>query len=220
MPDTPLFALHQANLGWDGARVLQSVSLGIYPGEKVALVGKSGEGKSTLLHALWQQAPEQIALCPQSHGLVANLSVYNNIYMGRLDQHSSLYNLWNLVRPHRRHWQAVAELAEQLGLQAHLGQSVDRLSGGQKQRTALGRALYQERAVFFGDEPLSAVDPKQADELLQLLVARHPTLVIALHDKHLALTHFDRLIGLKHGRIWFDHPAPEVSDSLLDNLYA
>lgn len=220
MANTPLFHLHQANLGWDGTSVLKQISLNIHSGEKVALVGKSGEGKSTLLHALWQQLPDQIALCPQSHGLVSTLSVYNNIYMGQLDRHSSLYNLWNLVRPHTSHWSAVAELAQQLGLQAHLKQSIDRLSGGQKQRTALGRALYQKRPIFFGDEPLSAVDPVQASELLELLAQSHPTLVIALHDRQLALTRFDRLIGLKDGGICFDHPAGKVSDQLLDQLYA
>ncbi|WP_348686533.1 ATP-binding cassette domain-containing protein, partial [uncultured Cobetia sp.] len=99
--------------------VLRDLDIRLLPGERIALLGASGAGKSTLLEALraaLQQRDVAAAWCPQRQGLVPQLSVYHNIFMGRLDQHSRLTNLLNLLRPKPAHWQAVATLCEPLGL--------------------------------------------------------------------------------------------------------
>ena len=103
-----LFSLRGASLGYDGKPVLHDVSLIIEAGERVALVGPSGAGKSTLLSALYQQQKARTALVPQDGALVKQLSVFHNVYIGRLHRHGAFYNLLNLIRPLREpgrgHW--------------------------------------------------------------------------------------------------------------------
>lgn len=212
-----LLELNHAVLGYDNHPVLRNVSLTIEAGEKVALIGPSGAGKSTLLNQLHSLIHDQTALCPQSHGLVGPLSLYNNIYMARLDQFNVFANLWNLIKPQR--WGEIAAIASTLGLNDKMKTSVDKLSGGQRQRVAIGRALYRNKPVFMGDEPVSSLDPLQAQFLLSHLCESHHTLIVAIHDRHLALSYFDRIIGLKDGKIEFDKPTSQLDIVALNQLY-
>ncbi len=214
-----LFQLDDQSLSYGDLRVLDHISLQIHRGEKVALLGPSGAGKTTLLHLLYQQQPERVALQPQSGGLVDLLSVYQNIFIGGLERVRTLPALWNLVRPLAAHRQAIAELVHTLGLEDKLWQSVDRLSGGQRQRVAIGRALYRRQPVFLGDEPVSSVDPLQAELLLEYLLEQHETAVVSLHNRQLALNHFERIIVMRDGRICCDCPARELSEQALDEWY-
>ncbi|WP_207062209.1 ATP-binding cassette domain-containing protein [Motiliproteus sp. SC1-56] len=216
---TPLIQLREEQVGYGPDPVLRDLDLSIAAGEKVALIGESGVGKTTLLKRLYSLVCEHAALCPQQLGLVPELSVYHNIFMGRLDQHGFWYNLLNLVRPRRRDREAIFNLAAELGLEPQLDSSVDQLSGGQRQRVALGRALYRASPIFIGDEPVSAVDEFQAERLLALINRRHETVVVALHDQAAALQHFDRLIGLRDGKIVLDAPSAELSLADLARVY-
>lgn len=215
-----LFTLDNATVCYGKQTVLDHLSLSISAGEKVALVGPSGAGKSSLLNLLFQQRPTQIALCPQASGLVGILSVYHNIYMGQLEQHNALYNLWNLAFPFAIHRQAIERIGHELGISEKISHSVDQLSGGQQQRVAIGRAIYRHQAIFFGDEPVSSLDPVQSQQILSALINRHETVVVTLHDISLATNLFDRVIGLKSGRILFDLSAHKVNDDVLKPLYA
>ncbi|QOR39775.1 ATP-binding cassette domain-containing protein [Billgrantia diversa] len=207
------------DLGHGEHIVLPRLSLALYAGERVALLGQSGAGKSTLLGELRTRLGRQVAWCPQHHGLVPQLAVYHNVFMGRLQEHSALANLWNLVRPLRRSWYEVAALCDELVLTGLLRRPVGELSGGQRQRVAIARALYQARPLFLGDEPVASVDPHQALRLLELIESRHATSVIALHQRELALTHFDRVWGLRDGCLVIDAPADELTLAELDALY-
>jgi len=215
----PVFFLNNADLAYEGRVVLNQLCLSIAPGERVALVGRSGVGKSTLLAALRAQQPRTSAWCPQQSGLVPMLSVYHNIYMGGLQRHNSLYNLLNLIKPQSEPLCEITELTAQLQLDKQLFDRVEQLSGGQCQRVAIGRALYQQQNVFLGDEPVSAVDDYQAEQLLQLIVERHETLVLALHDVEMALSTCDRIIGLKGGAIVLDAPSSTLKVEQLAALY-
>jgi len=205
---------------------LNDITLNINSGEKVALLGPSGGGKTSLLNVLHQQCADQIAWCPQEHGLVEALSGYHNMYMGQLDQHYALYNLANLIKPLAKPKQALSELSVLLGLdpQQDLWKSVSQLSGGQRQRIGIGRALFRQQESFLGDEPVSSLDPVQAQQILELILNRHKTVILALHNRQQALSNFDRIIGIKAGRIVFDSPAKELIKNkyqagLLDSLY-
>lgn len=217
-----MFKLEQYNQG----NRLQDITLTLNAGEKVALLGPSGGGKTSLLNALHQQCADQVAWCPQEQGLVSVLSGYHNIYMGQLERHSAFYNLINLIKPFAQPKQEVAELAATLGLDAkeHLWKPVALLSGGQKQRIGIGRALFRQRDVFLGDEPVSSLDPVQAQQIIELILNRHSTVVMALHNRQQAFQNFERIIGVKDGKILFDSPAKELiknkyQAALLDSLY-
>lgn len=204
---------------------LLDISLSINAGEKVALLGPSGGGKTSLLNALHQQCADQVAWCPQEHGLVEPLSGYHNIYMGQLDQHNALYNLVNLIKPLAKPKQQITELSAELGLiSEQLWKSVAQLSGGQRQRIGIGRALYRQQETFIGDEPVSSLDPVQAQQILELIFKRHRTVILALHNRKQALENFDRIIGIKAGKIVFDSPKKELIKNkyqagLLNSLY-
>ncbi|MDR9440516.1 MAG: ATP-binding cassette domain-containing protein [Halomonas sp.] len=218
-PRRPLVAFEAEDLGHDDQVVLSRLTLALYPGECVALLGPSGAGKSTLLGALRRRLDDIAAWCPQQHGLVPQLAVYHNIYMARLAEHSAPANLWNLVRPLAGPWRQVDELCDALGLTGLMRRPIGQLSGGQRQRVAIARALYQQRDLFLGDEPVASVDPHQALRLLALIESRHATSVIALHQRELALSHFDRVWGLRDGRLVIDAPARELTLTDLDGLY-
>ncbi|MGM0701050.1 MAG: ATP-binding cassette domain-containing protein [Pseudomonadota bacterium] len=219
----PLIVLNGESLGHGRGKqhraVLHDLSLELHEGERVALLGPSGAGKSTLLAALRARLGQRAAWCPQHHGLVPQLGVYHNVYMGRLAERSALANLWNLVRPLKAPWREIAELAKELGLDGLLRRPVGELSGGQRQRVAIARAFYQGRALFLGDEPLASVDPHQALRLLALIEARHATTVVVLHHRELALSHFDRVWGLRDGHLAIDAATRDLSLADLDALY-
>jgi phosphonate transport system ATP-binding protein len=214
-----VFRLDGASLGYNGRAVLRNVTLSIAAGERVALVGASGEGKSTLLAALYAQQKKCSALVPQDGALVRQLSVYHNVYMGRLHHHSSAYNLLNLVRPFKRHVAEVAAILETLGMPEKLYTPVGELSGGQQQRTAVARALYHGGDALLGDEPVSAVDNLQSRTVLSAINAAYPTVVLAMHDVTLAIEYTSRIIGLKAGEVMLDVPSAGLKPEDLAPLY-
>ena len=203
---------------------LNDISITIKAGEKIALLGPSGGGKTSLLNVLHQQCADSIAWCPQEHGLVNVLSSYHNIYMGQLEQHSALYNLANLIKPLAKPKQEISQLAEELGLADQLWSPVGQLSGGQRQRVSIGRAFYRQQDTFLGDEPVSSLDPIQAQTILQNINQRHNTVIVALHNRKQAMENYTRIIGIKAGKLVFDSPTKELIKSkyqagLLDSLY-
>ena len=218
----PVLRFKDETFGYGGTTVLSGVDFALSPGERVVLLGRSGAGKSTLLNAvharLVHRFPE-VALVPQEHGLVPQLSVFHNVYMGRLDRHGALYNLANLAMPFARERRAMAEVLETVGLSGFERKSVASLSGGQKQRTALARAMHRGGPILIGDEPVSAVDERHAEALVATLCSRFDTMVLALHDVALARGFASRLVGIRDGRIWFDAPAAEITDEAIHDLY-
>ncbi len=211
--------LREAAIGYAGRTVLRDVDLTIAPGERVALLGRSGAGKSTLLNLVYARAGGRAALVPQSAALVRTLSVFHNVYMGRLDRHSALFNLRTLVWPGRRESGEVRAVLREVGLEPEMFRRAGELSGGQQQRVSVARALYNGRPIVVGDEPVSALDPTQGAAVLKRLAARHETLVLALHDVHLALAHATRVLALDRGRVVLDAPAAGLRAADLAPFY-
>jgi phosphonate transport system ATP-binding protein len=199
--------LKGANVGYDGRAVLFDIDLTVRDGERVAIMGRSGAGKSTLLGLLYAQRPADVALVPQASALVKPLSVFHNVYMGRLDRHSTVYNLRNLVWPAATRVAEVRKVLASVGLEAEIFKAAGALSGGQQQRTSVARALYNGRPILMGDEPVSALDRVQGSDVLARLKQHHRTLVLALHDVHHALEHADRIVVLEGGRKVIDEPS-------------
>lgn len=214
--------LDGVDLGYGGTPVLAGVRLHVAPGERVALLGRSGSGKSTLLSALHGAAAGRgmrIALVPQDAALVPQLSVLRNVLMGRLDDHGAWRNLRTLIRPAAPDRAAALADLDRVGLTPQADARVESLSGGQKQRVALARALHRGGDLILGDEPLSAVDPRHAQELAALLRAAFPTAILALHDVAVARAFATRVIGLKQGEFLFDLPVGQLDASRIEALY-
>jgi phosphonate transport system ATP-binding protein len=206
-----LIELRQASAGYAGRAVLHDIDLTINTGERIAVMGRSGAGKSTLLNLLHARLADRVALIPQAAALVKTLSVFHNVYMGRLDRYSTWYNLRNLVWPARRDIAEIERTLELVGLSDKLFERAGTLSGGQQQRTSVARALYNDRSIVIGDEPVSALDRVQGAEILGKLCAHHGTAILAMHDIPLALAHADRVIVMDEGRIVLDAPSHSIS---------
>jgi len=182
-----VFELKSARAGYNGRPVLFDVGL------------------------LYAQRPERVALVPQASALVKPLSVFHNVYMGRLDRYSTAYNLRNLVWPASLKVAEIRNVLASVGLEGEIFSAAGALSGGQQQRTSVARALYNGRPVLIGDEPVSALDRVQGSNILNLLKGRYQTIVLALHDVHHALEHADRIIVLEHGRKIIDAPTSALT---------
>jgi len=224
---------------------LDGLSLRLEAGERVALLGPSGAGKSTLLAVangllaprrgavLWQGQPRarsaarrrrqqaRIGTLWQDLRLIEELSVQQNLNAARLARWGWPRALLNLLWPLES--EACAAVLRRLDLDpVLLDQPVTALSGGQRQRVALARLLRQEPTLLLADEPLASLDPRLADELLQLLLhlAQPPrALLLSLHRPDL-LGGFDRAIGLRQGRLVFDQPVQTLRADALQTLYA
>lgn len=227
--------------------VLALESLRVVPGERVAIIGPSGGGKSTLLRCLKglgrprrgrvevlgvdlacarQRARgasnRRVALIYQQFRLVPRLSVLQNTLCGRLGLTRRWRSLlgWFTPEDNRAAWSAIVEV----GLAERVHQRADTLSGGEQQRVAVARALAQEPELILADEPVSSLDPAWAADVLELLTTvqahHHATLVMALHQPELARCFAERVIGLRAGRIVLDCPASALTDADLQTLYA
>lgn len=239
--------LRQASLRFGDLPVLAEISLQIRAGERVAVIGPSGAGKTSLLRLLatelradnsgalllWQQDPWQlssrarqrlrsrIGMVWQAPPLPPSQSVITAVLAGRLGQWSLPKALFSLLRPCDP---AGARTAlARLSLADKLYQPCATLSGGQLQRVGIARVLYQNPDLMLADEPVSALDPVLAEAsiltLQQQAAARGSTLITNLHAVDLALRHFPRIIGLRQGRILFDCAAEAVSPAMLAELY-
>jgi phosphonate transport system ATP-binding protein len=248
MAGSPLLELRQVTVAGRGAPRLEAVDLVIGPGERVALLGASGAGKSTLLavangllapsqgSVLWHGEPParsrrlrnrqqaRIGTLWQDLRLIEELTVQQNLNTGRLAAWGWPRALLNLLLPLET--PANAAVLQRVDLSPELlGQPVGALSGGQRQRLAIARLLRQAPLLLLADEPLASLDPRLAQALLALLLAEAApprALLLSLHRPDL-LAGFDRVIGLRQGRLHFDGPASALSApagaAILDDLY-
>lgn len=229
----------------NGFSALDEVSLRAGQGERIALIGPSGAGKTSLLSVIGtalaptagQGAVLDAALAGQAglKGLRARIGtvhqappipgrqrVVTAVLAGRLGQWPAWKALASLLYPIDVPGAQAA--LERVDLADKLFCRCDQLSGGQLQRVGIARVLYQRPDLILADEPVSALDPALAQATIRLLVAdaeaRKATLVASLHAVDLALANFRRIVGVKAGRIAFDLPSERVSDALLHELYA
>jgi phosphonate transport system ATP-binding protein len=230
----------------NAAPALQALSLQLDTGEQVAIIGPSGAGKTTLLQVLacaqrptqgsallggqdpWllsaralRQLRGQLFLAPQVPPLPPRQRVVTSVLAGRLPAMGWWASLRSLFYP--ADIPAACEALAHFDLADKLFERVDRLSGGERQRVGLTRALLAPAHLWLIDEPLSALDPMRARMAMAALVGlareRQITLVATLHQVDMALTHFDRIIGLREGQLVFDLPSAQVTPERLAHLY-
>jgi putative ABC transport system ATP-binding protein len=201
-----------------GVPALDGVDLTVEAGEFVAVTGPSGCGKSTLLGLLGAlDVPtsgtirvgsyqlerlddanrfrrEEVGLVFQFHNLLPRLSVLHNVEIAMM----------GTERPHAERTRFARELLGDVGLGGLAERRPPQLSGGERQRVAVARALANDPAVLYADEPTGSLDSHSVDVVLALFQRiredRGVTLVMVTHDDAVAAT-ADRIIHMLDGRI-------------------
>lgn len=222
----------------EGEAVLDGVNLAIAPGEKVALVGASGGGKSTLVQALlglyplrdgviryggmdvreigWDRIRDHVGVVLQ-HPVLFNATVRENLSVGRPLSDEDLWHALKIAQLR----DFVAELPE--GLESMVGKSGVRLSGGQRQRLAIARMVLGRPQVVILDEATSALDSETEHRLhnaMSSFLAGRTTLIIA--HRLSAVRQADRILVFENGGIVEegDHDSLMRKGGLYHQLYA
>lgn len=248
MSADPLVTFEGVTVRYPGADApaVADLDLEVAAGERVALIGPSGAGKTTILalaaglvlpsegrvhvHGVdstllarrrHRPTRSRIGIISQDFALVGPLRVASNVAAGRLGRWSWPQAARSLVRPGPI--DEIRAALDAVGIGEKLWERADQLSGGQQQRTAIARALFQEPDLLLADEPVSALDPARSAAVMEVLAERSAgrgrAMVASMHDAPLALRTCDRVVALRHGRVCFDLPSSQVSDEHLGDLY-
>lgn len=242
---TPLkLSVDHVTKTFDETKAINDVSFQVKAGEIIGLVGPSGSGKSTLMNLIVRMtAPtegfitidgqdiykigkekeyaKQVGMLRQQFDLINNLSVINNVLVGRFNEWGFGKALLSMIKTQDKD---LAETAlRKVGLADKIYERTANLSGGEQQRVAIARILLQNPSIILADEPVSALDPANARNILRLLTSlvksQNKTLISSMHSVELAREYFDRLIGINEGQIVFDEPTGQVTDEMLAQLY-
>lgn len=212
-------------------QVLHGVSLDIYPGEFVALMGASGSGKSTLMNLIgcldrpttgsYRFAGEEVSELDADRRALLRRESFGFIFQqyNLLAQSTAVENVEvPAVYAGLDHPKRVAraeDLLKSLGLGDRMDHRPNQLSGGQQQRVSIARALMNGGAVILADEPTGALDSKSGEDVMALLHdlnARGHTVVLITHDPKVA-NRAKRVIEIRDGLIVSDsNSAPFVAD--------
>lgn len=231
----------------NGFTALHDLDLHIAAGERVAFIGSSGAGKTTLFRLLnctlrptagtltigkvdstklhgrrLYQMRRNIGTIYQQHNLVPRLRVMHNVLAGHLGRWSTARAFLSLLHPLELD-SAVAAL-QRVGLADRIFQRTDQLSGGEQQRVAIARVLVQEPSIILADEPVASLDPALAENIVRLLIdlaeQQQKTLLVSLHNVRLALEYFPRIVALQHGRSVFDGKPQDLAAPAMQRLFS
>jgi ABC-type antimicrobial peptide transport system, ATPase component len=212
-------------LGGETVKAADNISLQIYSGEFVAIVGKSGSGKSTCMNIigcldvptdgdylldgrnvgrmgkneLAEIRNEKLGFIFQQYNLLPKLNILDNVSV------PLMYS--GMSKRDRR--EIAQQVLDQVGLGDKLKNLPSQLSGGQQQRVSIARALAGNPSVILADEPTGALDSKTGGEVLDILRMLHNagnTVVLITHDNSIAAT-AERIIRLEDGRVVYDGPS-------------
>ncbi|HIG79077.1 MAG TPA: ABC transporter ATP-binding protein [Cycloclasticus sp.] len=213
-----MLRVNNISLKFSDTTVLDDVSIGFEKGNIIGLIGPNGAGKSTLLRVLAQlQKPDvgtieidgvnatkiasnnfakKVTYLPQTGVCHWPLTVERLVALGRYP-HQDSQQLSELDM------QAVEQAIVETDIEHLIGRSVNTLSGGERARVMLARALATQADILLADEPIVALDPRHQIDVMVLLKAlaqKGKTVVVVLHELHLAMRYCDRLVLLDNGQ--------------------
>lgn len=229
--NTPLIEFKEVSkiyhMGDSTVIAADKISMQIYKGEFVAIVGQSGSGKSTCMNiigCLDVPSEGQYLLDGQDVGRMNKnqLAEIRNKMLGFIFQQYNLLPKQNLLEnvmvplmyagvPLRERKERAMDALESVGLREKFRHRPSQLSGGQQQRVSIARALVGVPSVILADEPTGALDSKTGREVLNILQGLNSqgnTVVLITHDNSIAAT-AQRIIRLEDGRVVYDGPASD-----------
>lgn len=242
-----IFTLSAVGVRYGATTALADIDLTIRSGERVAIIGPSGAGKSSLIGVLngtvaatsgrvralgcdYRSAParsvrvtqRRIGTIHQQFGLVDQLRTVHNVNAGRLGSWPFWKAALSLLLP--RDVQRVHAALDRVGIGDKMHKRTGDLSGGEQQRVAIARVLVQDPLAILADEPVASLDPARGREIMSLLLGLSTeagvTLLASLHDVDMALDRFERVVGLRAGRIAFDKRRADLRPGEIAALYA
>lgn len=235
-----MLEINSLSLGYHDRLILHNISLSVYPGEVVALIGPNGTGKSTLIKAISGVLPSQsgciqlcgknieslsadtrarsLAVVPQVQSLPATFNVYQTILLGRTP-----YLGW-LGQASARDHDAVYRAMIQTRTEHLAERCIGELSGGEQQRVLLARALAQATPILVMDEPTNHLDVSHQTAFLnlirQLAIECQLAVLVALHDLNLTSLYADRVAVLSDRQLKaVGAPEQVFSEETLSPIY-
>ena len=237
---------HVSKVYSNGTVGLDDVSLTIQDGEFVAIIGRSGAGKSTLLRSVnrmhqitsgtltvngtdvstlsgksLRRFRRGIGMVFQSFNLVTRTTVIKNVLSACVPD----MPFWRVLLGVFRKEDKIKSLEslDKVGILDKAYMRADQRSGGQQQRVALARTLTQDPRIILADEPVAALDPVTAKQVMQDFVRINQemgiSILLNIHHVELALEYANRIIGIRAGKIVYDGPSANVNQTVLDAIY-
>lgn len=226
---TALLKLDNVNAFYGSAHILHDLSLTVNPGERVALVGRNGVGKTTVVNTIlgltalkggqihlgnyalqkprpYIAAQQGVVVVPQGRRIVANLSVEENLHLGAAVGRKGPWNVPEIYK-----------LFPILQERAHTPGTA--LSGGQQQMLAVGRALMANPALILLDEPTEGLAPVIVDQLAVIFnkVAEQGTALLLIEQNmSLVVRVAERYCAMAKGAVVAQGPVSNTRESLLD----
>lgn len=230
----------------NGVVGLDHVNLTIEQGEFVGIIGLSGAGKSTLLRSInrmhditsgslmvdgleisklktkeLRNFRRKIGMIFQSFNLVTRTTVIRNVLMAKVPDMTFWRVLLGVFKKEDK-IEALENL-DKVGILDKAYIRADQLSGGQQQRVALARTLTQNPQIILADEPVAALDPVTAKQVMndfkRINQEMNISILINIHHVDLALEYADRIIGIRAGKIVYDGPSKDVTEEVLNTIY-
>ena len=230
----------------NGTKGLVDVNLTIDQGEFVAIIGLSGAGKSTLIRTInrmiditggkltvdgidvmglhgkaMRRYRRKIGMIFQSYNLVTRSTAIKNVLTSTVPDMSFFRVLFGLFDKQQK--LRALEALDKVGILDKAYTRCDQLSGGQQQRVSLARTLNQQPKIILADEPVAALDPVTANQVMsdfkRINEEMYITVLINIHHVDLALKYCNRVIGIRAGEVVYDGPSSEVTQEILDQIY-
>lgn len=222
-----IFDVRDLKKNYGDVVVLRGITMTVRAGERIAIIGPSGGGKSTFLRCLnMLDEPTSGSISFKGIDITSPKCDIDSVRrrVGMVFQHFNLFphmtvrrNLTlvptqlGIATPEEADARAKI-LLEKVGLSSKIDEWPDRLSGGQKQRVAIARALAMEPDVMLFDEPTSALDPEMIGEVLSVmgeLAQSGMTMLVVTHEIGFAREFADRVLFIDGGAIAEDAPPSE-----------